>query len=173
MDHLSEYKRSRGVDRRSVMQRFFESVVIDSREKCWIWTGAAAGFGHGRFWDGSKVVQAHRYSFKIFKQEPKTDSVIMHSCDNPPCVNPAHLFEGTQMNNVHDCIIKGRFKGHGASLLIKGTCKKGHYIRCELDTIPSCGGKYKRCKKCAEEYNFNYRKMRKEKKNVKNQKSTS
>lgn len=107
----------------SVNERFFTRFVRDAKTGCWNWTGPlnAKGYGYigGKFADGkrrSKVgsyVLAHRASWIIhFGDIPDSDlphgMVVMHKCDNPACVNPAHLALGTQGDNVADMEAKGR-----------------------------------------------------------------
>ena len=65
--------------------RFWEKVDIGSREECWPWK-AFKSKGYGKYWDGDNKVRAHRYSF--FLHYGFYPPVVMHSCDNPPCVNP-------------------------------------------------------------------------------------
>lgn len=87
---------------------------------CWEWLGAKRG-GYPsmsmRFKSGPRkgkhyTASAHRMSVQVFHQgkrvTPKT--VIMHLCNNPCCVNPAHLKGGTQMKNVRQCVAEGRHK---------------------------------------------------------------
>jgi hypothetical protein len=76
---------------------------------CWLWTGAktTAGYGYIHLADGSKDY-AHRISSKIHGGRDATGLSLCHRCDNPPCVNPAHLFVGTQVDNMRDMWSKGR-----------------------------------------------------------------
>lgn len=75
---------------------------------CWVWTGATVPGGYGRFRgeDGSLVV-AHRFAFAIFVSDPG-EQLVLHRCDNPPCVRPDHLFLGTHGDNMRDMRAKGR-----------------------------------------------------------------
>jgi|GEM_PF-3491164 len=91
-------------------RRFF-SKVRECPSGCWIWTGATNGSRQKRgcFWNGSKNVSATRWLFKRLNPEAKMNGrVVMHSCDRPLCVNPAHLSLGTQKDNMEDCSRKGR-----------------------------------------------------------------
>lgn len=77
---------------------------------CWVWHGGTNKRGYGKIKFGGKDYLAHRVSFALYKNIPieLVPDVLMHSCDNPPCINPAHLSEGTHMLNVHDMHRKGR-----------------------------------------------------------------
>lgn len=91
--------------------RFWAKVKIGQEDECWEWQGGtSSGYGmttvrrNGR----SVPTQAHRAAFVLTKGEIPAGYVVMHSCDNPPCVNPAHLRTGTYAENTRDCINKGR-----------------------------------------------------------------
>ena len=86
-------------------------------DECWLWTGGLQGKGYGQFYDGDhRAVGAHRYSWEIANSRPIPAGMqVMHSCDNPPCVNPAHLSVGTCKDNLTDCGDKGRRRGNTTS----------------------------------------------------------
>jgi predicted XRE-type DNA-binding protein len=83
---------------------------VKKNNGCWEWMGFKMPNGYGKFGlskTGKKIL-AHRYSYKIHKGEIPDDLVVMHSCDNPGCVNPDHLSLGTIQDNTDDMIKKGR-----------------------------------------------------------------
>ncbi len=89
--------------------RKFESK-IDKRGDCWIWTGALFVSGYGKIQRGGKRLRAHRVSYELFVGEIPDGLHVLHDCDNPPCVKPAHLFLGTHLDNMMDMERKGRAK---------------------------------------------------------------
>ena len=75
---------------------------------CWIWVSGADEFGYGRFGAKGKTWRAHRYSFALYVGSLQDDMSVCHRCDTPSCVNPDHLFLGTNQDNVLDRVTKGR-----------------------------------------------------------------
>ena len=81
---------------------------------CWIWEGAKNGNGYGVFTleysknNNIKRVLAHRYSWALKNGTIPDDLHVLHMCDTPLCVNPDHLFLGTNLDNIKDKIQKGR-----------------------------------------------------------------
>ena len=97
---------------KDVIRRFAEKVSVDSRTGCWTWNGGVNACGYGQFRLGSKMVYAHRLAWMIaFGDIPFPGAEVMHSCDNPSCVNPDHLMPGTHTDNMQDMAQKGRAKG--------------------------------------------------------------
>ena len=91
----------------SDVARFFAKVGAPDANGCMPWLGAinSGGYGHIRW--GGRVVEAHRVSIFLSTGLWPADHVL-HSCDNPPCCNPAHLRESTHHENMLECSAKGR-----------------------------------------------------------------
>ncbi len=75
---------------------------------CWIWMGSVNKKGYGRLKADGKMQYAHRFSYSIYVGEIPKYMLVCHNCDNPPCVNPNHLFLGSDIDNVNDMIKKRR-----------------------------------------------------------------
>lgn len=92
---------------RTLAQRFWAKVRRGTTDECWEWQAYRSAAGYGRFGIARTVYLAHRVSFFLFHgrwPEPH----CLHRCDNPRCVNPRHLFEGDDRDNVTDAMTKGR-----------------------------------------------------------------
>jgi hypothetical protein len=90
----------------TTLQRFWARV--DKSGDCWIWTGARASTGYGHFSTKGKDTYAHRFAFEMTYGAVLPGMCICHTCDNPPCCNPKHLFVGTTADNMADRDRKGR-----------------------------------------------------------------
>lgn len=89
-------------------KRFFEKVLIKAGDECWNWQGTKLKSGYGTTRVGTKKELVHRMMYRHTVGEIPENMVIMHTCDNPSCCNPNHLRLGTQKDNIHDMIQKGR-----------------------------------------------------------------
>lgn len=99
-----------------IEQRFRRHFVERGEDECWLWIGGTQEDGYGRIGVGgrtNKKIAAHRLSWEL-RNGPIPDGLhCLHSCDNPPCVNPKHLFLGTNLENMRDRDRKGRCKATG------------------------------------------------------------
>ncbi len=98
---------------KSEEERFFEKVDKTPGHgpdgDCWIWTGSKTGKGYGGF-RGSTTGKAHIWMYQHMHGDVSAGLEVMHSCDEPACVNPDHLTTDTHHENILDCVRKGRSK---------------------------------------------------------------
>lgn len=87
--------------------RFREKYVVNP-DGCWLWRAATDRDGYGVFWTGTKLVGAHRFAWARVNGIVPGNMVVCHRCDHPGCVNPDHLFLGTQLDNIADMDAKHR-----------------------------------------------------------------
>jgi hypothetical protein len=87
---------------KSVLDRFLNKVNTANPWNCWEWNGAKTRFGYGMISFKKRAHLAHRISWSLVNGEIPFGMCVLHVCDNPSCVNPHHLFLGTQEDNVKD-----------------------------------------------------------------------
>jgi len=129
-----------------ILDRFW--INVRKTDGCWLWTGAHKPSGYGDIWYRNRPQIAHRVSWQIYHGAIPKELHVLHSCDIPSCVNPAHLFLGTAKDNAADCIRKGRFVFHRPPM--KDVCKRGHkYIGDNIRIRQYKGRIYRVCRSCS------------------------
>ncbi len=137
------------------MKRFEAKFTKKGTNQCWLWSAATVQNGYGQVRFKNKAYLAHRASYLLYTGNIPSGMKVCHSCDNRLCVNPNHLWLGTQKDNLHDMWSKKRGRGNNKVLT---KCKKGHEFTEEnTSTVTKkvktvFGGyikrTYKRCKEC-------------------------
>jgi hypothetical protein len=91
----------------TLRERFNNKWMPEPYSQCWLWTAATFWTGYGAIWDNGKR-RAHRVSWELYRGPIPDGMNVNHICDTPPCVNPDHLFLGTQEDGIKDKVDKGR-----------------------------------------------------------------
>lgn len=94
----------------SDIDRYWSKVDKRGPDDCWLWTAKKDPDGYGRLRLPTCTIRAHRIAF-FLAHGAWADGLVCHTCDNPPCQNPAHLFDGSIADNTHDMVRKGRNRG--------------------------------------------------------------
>lgn len=98
-----------GLSQLAAAEAFLMRAEPEPNSGCWLWSGNLTESGYGRVTIGRKDYRAHRVSWALANGRGIPDGAfICHRCDTPSCINPAHLFPGSNRDNVRDMIEKGR-----------------------------------------------------------------
>lgn len=138
-------------------KRFWAKV--NKTNNCWLWKSTSKK-RYGEFKLNYKMEKAHRVSWAIKYKNIPNNLFVLHKCDIPKCVNPSHLFLGTQQDNIKDMIKKGR---QPSFYNRNKYCSKGHEI---TDVKRSSGNIIRRCLVCDKIRNDSYREINKEKRSL-------
>jgi hypothetical protein len=94
---------------------FWENTIPEPNTGCWLWMGCVNRDGYGGIRVDGRTLGTHRFAALLTFGPIPDGLVVMHRCDNPPCVNPAHLRLGTDSDNARDKAVKGRAWGHSGA----------------------------------------------------------
>ena len=133
--------------KKNITERFWEKVDKNTSNGCWEWTASLSKGGYGQIaHNGPKY--AHRLSAEWAGMNP-ANKYVCHKCDNPKCVNPEHLFIGTNQDNVSDMVFKSRHK-------------KGREISAQklMKSIMTPSGQFNSLKEAKQTLNINPRCLR-------------
>jgi len=108
------------------MPSLFQKFDLDENTGCWNWKDRRNRQGYGHVRVGNRIENAHRVSLRLSKERYSIDLLALHHCDNPSCVNPAHLYWGTKRDNSQDSVIRKRHTNNR-----KTHCSKGHPLNGE------------------------------------------
>ena len=130
----------------STIEERLWSRVEKTESGCWLWTGYTCDTGYGKINLGGKngrIVYTHRLAYELFHGPIPDGHSVCHTCDVRNCINPSHLFAGTQQQNMDDMVSKGRHKNGWGD---RTHCVNGHLFDADNTRIYSRG--WRQCREC-------------------------
>lgn len=148
---INAQKGKKGFVRIPLEQRFWEKVDKRGPNECWPWMGSAHARGYGQIWVNGRLEKATRVSWSLKNGKPFPRHLdACHTCDNPNCVNPSHIWPGTMSDNIKDAYRKGRVvlkPRRKEDYPVRLVCPNGHRMTDENTYINRFGTRV--CRACA------------------------
>lgn len=137
-----------------VSTRLDENTQPEPTTGCMLWIRSTDTNGYGMLCVDGRKRKAHRVAWELANGPIPAGLHVLHRCDTPACVNPAHLFLGTHTDNMRDCSAKGRTRGTAATYGTLTHCRQGHRFTAENTYNRVRGGSPRRqCRTCMREAN--------------------
>lgn len=115
---------------------------MNDASECWTWTGYRDKDGYGKLRDGKTNKGAHRISYEMHVGEVHDGHFVLHNCNNPACVNPAHLRLGDHLENMADRIMAGHYPANEGAPNVKFSNAIVDSVRKASGTRKMIGAKY-------------------------------
>lgn len=113
-----------GCNKLSLLERLLNKIKINEITGCWEWQASVNNIGYGFIRDEGKMRTAHRVSYEQHIGPIPPGKQVLHTCDNPRCINPDHLWVGTIKDNMQDKVKKGRCGARPKGIKMPlGSCK--------------------------------------------------
>lgn len=136
----------------SYAERLMEKVSPEPNTGCWLWQGADTGAGYGAMRYMNKRQDAHRVAWQIFRGPIPNGKFVLHRCDVKYCVNPDHLFLGTQQDNMTDMERKGRKQDYNKRQIIYARGEENGRSKLTAMQVIAIRGDHRRHKIIGHEY---------------------